>query len=435
MSIGSDQLAYQEEGRLTAQQSVSVVLIMVCLYMFLVIERPWESIRYLEGLRIERVYAILLIIVAILHHAFRVVPSPLNKWVYGLLTLHFVLAPFAFNTDYALDQGIEYAKMAVLYLLMLSIADDEITLKTIVKAYVFSTMLYVLHSFWEYTNGRHVWRMGISRMMGVDSTFNDPNSFGATVVLSLPFVYALLRSEQNRHLRKLYYLYGAFAILCVVLTGSRTSFVALLALCAIWVLVQKGKRKLLILCATIVAMTVVWHIMPEEKQERFRTLWDEEAGPKNARESAEGRIQGWKASWRMFQQRPFTGVGAGGKNYIGYRMTHHVDDGAPSPNQSHILYGEVLAELGLFGAVLFVGLMVSILRCCHRVRSRLSTGGCIDDTFSFYLAGAIIVALILLLVFGIGGHNFYRPLWLWLAAWSGGLLTVAACPASEQHVM
>jgi hypothetical protein len=411
---------YQQEGK----KPLSAVLIMACIYIFLVIERPWESIRYLEGLQIERVYAISLIIIAFLQHKFKIVSSPTNKWVYGLLALHFLLAPFAYNPEFAVDQGIEYAKMVVLYLLMLSVADDEESLKILVKAYGLSTMLYALHSLWEYNNGRHVWRMGISRMVGVDSTFNDPNSFGATIVLSLPFVYALLRSELNKHLRRAYYFYFALAVTCVVLTGSRTSFAALMVLCMIWVLIQKGKRKLLILVTALMTMAVVWNVMPEEKQERFRTLWDDEAGPANARESAEGRMVGWKVSWRMFKQQPMTGVGAGGKNYIGYRMSNLVDDGEPSPNQSHILYGEVLAELGLFGAGLFLGLIFSIWRCCRWARSYLRKNAD-DDPFLANLAGAILAALLLLLVFGIGGHNFYRPLWLWLAAWSGTLYMFA----------
>lgn len=411
---------YQEEGK----KPLSIVLIMVCIYIFLVIERPWESIRYLEGLQIERVYAILLIITAFLQHKFKIISSPTNKWVYGLLVLHFLLAPFAFNPEFAVDQGIEYAKMVVLYLLMLSVADDEESLKILVKAYVFSTMLYALHSLWEYHNGRHVYKMSISRMVGVDSTFNDPNSFGATIVLSLPFVYALLRSELSKQLRRFYYLYFALAVTCVVLTGSRTSFAALMVLSAVWVLIQKGKRKVVILITALMTMAVVWSVMPEEKQERFRTLWDDEAGPANARESADGRMAGWKASWRMFKQQPFTGVGAGGKNYIGYRLLHRVDDGEPSPNQSHFLYGEVLAELGLFGAALFLGLIFSIWRCCRWARSYLPKNPD-DDPFLANLAGAILAALLLLLVFGIGGHNFYRPLWLWLAAWSGTLCMLA----------
>jgi hypothetical protein len=408
-----------------SMKPLSAVLIMVCIYMFLVIERPWESVRYLQGIPVERVYAVLLIIAAFLQQKFKMVASPTNKWVYGLLALHFILAPFAYSAEYAVEQGIEYAKMVILYLLILSVADDEESLKILIKAYVFSTMFYALHSLWEYHNGRHVWRMGISRMIGADSTFSDPNSFGATIVLSLPFVYIMLRSELNKNMRRLYYLYFLLAVACVVLTGSRTSFAALLVLSAIWIVIQQGKRKLMIFAAAITAMALVWSVMPEEKRDRFRTLWDEDAGPANAKQSADGRMLGWKASWRMFTQQPFTGVGAGGKNYIGYRMTYRVDDGAPSTSQAHILYGEVLAEFGVMGAVLFTGLVVSIWRCCRLTRSRLLQLKA-DRPFAYNLSGAIMVTLVLLLVFGIGGHNFYRPLWLWLAAWSGSLIAIVS---------
>lgn len=413
----ASQINSHPEGK----KPVSVVLIMVCIYIFLVIERPWESIRYLEGIPIERAYAVLLIVVALLQHKFKLTPAPTNKWVYGLLGLHFILAPFAFNPGYAVEQGVEYAKMVVLYLLMLSVADDEDALKLLIKAYVFSTMLYVLHSFWEYTNGRHVWRMGIARMMGVDSTFNDPNSFGATIVLSLPFVYALLRSELNKHLRWVYYTYFGLAVICVVLTGSRTSFAALLVLCTVWVLIQQGKRKMLILVTTLLAMVVVWNVMPAEKQERFRTLWDDEAGPANAKASADGRLMGWKTSYSMFKKHPFTGVGAGSKNFIGYRMTYYSEDGEQASNQAHNVYGEVLAEFGLPGGIFFVGIIASIYGSCRKIINNTKHVD-EDNNYGYLLASSIIVVLILLLIFGIGGHNFYRPLWLWIAAWSSSII-------------
>lgn len=410
------------ENRLDTAKPMSAVLMMVCVYIFLVIERPWESIRYLEGIPIERVCAIAMILVAIFNQRFRIISAPTNKWVYSLLLLHFILAPFAFNTGFALEQGVEYAKMVVLYLLMLSVADDEESLKILVKAYVFSTMLYAVHSLWEYYNGRHVWRMGISRMIGADATFNDPNSFGASIVLSLPFVYALLRTELSNKLRKIYYAYFGIAVICVVLTGSRTSFVALISLCLLFVAVQKGKRLFVIAAVTLALTGIVWSVMPAEKQNRIRTLWDSEAGPENAQQSADGRMIGWKASWRMFKQTPFTGVGAGGKNYVGYRMDNQVDDGERSAHQSHILYGEVLAEFGIFGAFVFAGLIASVFKINNFLRRTVQNNQV--QTFSDILPNAILAGLLLLLVFGIGGHNFYRPLWLWLAAWSGVLLNL-----------
>lgn len=413
----SDNTTIIEE--MTTDKKTSIVLAMVCFYIFLFIERPWESIRHLQGWPIERTFAIIMLVVAFLHNKLKIISSPTNKWVYGLLAMHFILAPFAFNSGDAIDQGIEYAKMVVLYLLMLSAADDEESLKILIKAYIFSMFFYMLHSLWEYHNGRHQWRMGISRMIGVDSTFSDPNAFGGSIVLSLPFVYALLKTETTKWLKKLYIGYFMLGMICVVLTGSRSSFVAFLFLGLLWTIAQKGTRKFKVAALVIPLLFVVWGLMPAEKQDRIRTLWNPEAGPENAQSSAEGRVEGFKVSWKMFKQVPFTGVGAGGNNFVGYRIANKIDEeGHESATQAHNLYGQVLAEFGIPGTLLFLGLIASIFRCCITVRRRVSSN--ISNNYFYYLmAGAIGSSLVLLLFLGLGGHNFYRPLWLWLAAWSG----------------
>lgn len=399
----------------------SLTTMMVCFYIFLVIERPWESIDFLREVPIERIYAIIMIVIAIISGEFKIVRSPLNKWVYGMLALHFILAPFAYSVDYALDQGVEYAKMIALYLLMLSVADDEESLKFLIKAFIYSMLFYMLHSLWEYYNGRHVYRMGISRMIGVDATHNDPNAFGASVVLSLPFVYALLKTEIVPYLRKVYLGYFGLSLLCIILTGSRSAFIALIFLLLLWGYTQSGGKKVLMLIVVLFSLGAMWTAMPEEKKERMRTLWDEDAGPSNAHSSARGRLAGLKVSWEMFKREPFTGVGAGGQNFIYYRVAHSIDGpGSESAHQAHILYGEVLAEFGIMGAAFFAGMVLSILKCAIKVRNLnpFQEGG---SNFSYVFSGAVISCLLVLLLLGLGGHNFYRPMWLWLAAWIGAL--------------
>lgn len=410
------------------KRPVPATLAVLCIYLFLLTERPWESIRYLEGIPIERVFAAIMLLIALLAGTIKIAPSSTNKWVYSLLALHFIFIPFSFNYQFTIDQGYEYAKVVLVYMLMLAVAEDEFLLKILVKAFVFSMMFYMLHSLWEYHNGRHVWRMGIARMIGVDHTHSDPNAFGASVVLSLPFVYALLRNETKPRMRKLYVSYCALAVLCVVLTGSRSASIALVFLSILLGVAQKGWKKIWIMMVVVCSLAAVWVVMPEEKQERIRTLWDENAGPKGAHQSADGRVVGWKVSWEMFKQRPFTGVGPGGENYIGYRIKHNIDGiigGLPSPTQAHILYGEVLAELGILGALFFAGLVVSIWQNSKRAQKILHGHSGAEADFLNSLATAIVTSLLLLLLFGLSGHNFYRELWLWLAAWSGSLVLVA----------
>lgn len=412
----------------TINKSISVTLVMVCIYIFLLTERPWESVRFLHGIPIERPYAIIMILVALISSKFKVLTAPSSKWVYLLLALHVALIQFSFEPDSAIDQTIEYAKKVLLFVLILGVAEDEISLKVLIQAFLFSMLFYMLHSLLEYYNGRHVWRMGISRMVGVDLTHNDPNAFGASVVLSLPFVYALVKNEISPGLRKVYYGYCALAVLCVVATGSRSAFAAFVLLLMLWGVTQKGWKRMSMFFVVFMSLAAIWVAMPAEKQERIRTLWDKDSGPSNAYDSAKGRLVGWKVSWEMFKQKPFTGVGVGGANFVGYRMANDIDaivGSNPSPTQSHILYGQVLAQFGVPGALLFTGLIFSIWQSCRRAKKRLDVwyGG--KNNFLSALATAIVTSLLLLLFLGLAGHNFYRDLWLWLAAWSGSLLIIS----------
>ncbi len=51
------------------------------------------------------------------------------------------------------------------------------------RAFLAVMFVYMLHSLREYFNGRHVYRMSIDRMIGVDQAMSDPNSFGASIPL------------------------------------------------------------------------------------------------------------------------------------------------------------------------------------------------------------------------------------------------------------
>lgn len=411
-----------------AKNTASAPLVMVCIYIFLLTDRPWESIRYLEGIPIEFPFAVLMILVGLFTGKIRVITSSTNKWVYSLLCLHYLLIPFSFNSEFTMEQSYEYAKAILLYLLMLAVVEDEFSLQILVKAFIFSMMLYMLHSLWEYHNGRHEFRQGIARMIGVDETHNDPNAFGASVVLSLPFVYVLLRSEVKSFMRKLYFSYFALAVLCVILTGSRSASIAFVFLLLLWGVSRKGGKKIWIIMLVLLSLGVVWTAMPVDKQDRIRTLWDPDSGPKVAADSAQGRLDGWLVSWEMFKQNPISGVGPGGKNFVEYRIAHRIDDiigKPPSPSQSHNLYGQVLAEFGIPGAFLFIGLVFATWQNSRKALSILEGYSREESLFLCSLARAIMASLLLLLLLGFAGHNFYRGLWLWMAAWSGSLVLIA----------
>ena len=70
-------------------------------------------------------------------------------------------------------------------------------LKQFAYGFLFVMGLYMTHSLKEFVAGRHTYRMSIVRMIGVDTSLGDPNSFGASIVFALPFVTAIWNTTKS----------------------------------------------------------------------------------------------------------------------------------------------------------------------------------------------------------------------------------------------
>ena len=196
-------------------------------YMWLFIHRPFEVWPWLGAYHIERVY----MIVTILYWALVAPKTWLscrnNVPVFllaGTLLLASQTSPYA-NFAYVED----WFKILVFYFLVITTIRNERELRILVTAFVCFTALYELHSLREFLCGRYQYVMGVKRMVGVDATLSHPNSFGASVDYALPFLYPAWTLASKRW-QKLA-LTGIFGLgfTCVLLTGSRSSFLGLAA--------------------------------------------------------------------------------------------------------------------------------------------------------------------------------------------------------------
>jgi O-antigen ligase len=384
-------------------------------YLFLYVERPWEIWAWLAPFHIERIYMLLAMFFFVFWGEKKIRWGAHPVLILTFLFLHYALSPFAFSMSAALDQGFEYFKMAVFYFLLIWSIQDEIDLRRVIKACIWVMFIYLAHSSWEYHNGRHVWRMEISRMIGVDQFASDPNTFSGSIALSIPFLWFLWKTEEKNSSTWFYLIYAGLALVCVILTGSRSGFIVItlgVILALIW---NKGLiKKMIYLLSAVILSIGLWQFIPAEKQNRLKTIWNPESGPANAQESAEGRIEGLRAGLRMFSENPLTGVGAGGNNFMGYREAHL--DGIHL--QAHNLIGELLGEMGLLGTLLFLGQIIVVWRMSGTIRGPSFFGGGEGFPGSSHLGAACRQTLLLLLVSGFFGHNLYRINWLWVGGWA-----------------
>ncbi len=379
-------------------------------YMFLFIDRPFEVWPWLGDLHVERIYMLLTLAAWCLHPNKRFVPAGLHAAFAAFAVAVLICWGASPWSDQTQDRVEDWVKILVFYGLLVTTVFDERGLQRMTVGFITVMGLYLLHSFREFLGGRHTFRMGIARMIGVDGTLGDPNSFGASIVVALPFAVALWRNGFGGKLAK-YGLTGYFglSILCILLTGSRSSLLGLLAYAG-WLIIRSKKRWLWLAAFAVMAPTM-FVALPDSLQERFETIIDSDVGPANAKESGEGRIVGFLTGIELFGANPLTGIGPGA-----WRPATN------SKVESHNLYGQLLGETGLLGALSFGAILLAFFVTLRRVsRARRADPVCETDLV-YQVPIAVGAGVLLMLFLGNFGHNLFRFNWLWY----GGFLAVAA---------
>src|SRR5438270_797743 len=177
----------------------------------------------------------------------------------------------------------------------------------------------------------------------------------AVLVYALPFVVPFWVCNPSRTLRWFLAGYVALSVICVGLTGSRSSFIGLLLCAAVIILRSRWRWALLVL--SVLAAPAMWAALPPSLQNRFETIIHPEVGPANAIESGEGRLVGLQKGFELFADNPLTGVGPGAwRPATGLAI------------ESHNLYGQLLGEMGALGAATFAAVVVSFWGNLRAVR-------------------------------------------------------------------
>ncbi|WP_439632098.1 O-antigen ligase family protein [Gemmata sp.] len=378
-------------------------------YMFLFIDRPFEVWQWLGDLHVERVYMVFTMAAWAAYPHKRWLPNVQQAAYAGFaasVALCWLMSPWSDKGQPIVE---DWFKIVVFYYLLVTTVHDEKGLRNIAVGFVAVMGLYLLHSFREYLGGRHTYRMGISRMMGVDGTLGDPNSFGASIVYALPIVAAVWAAGiGGKRGRLLMAGYVGLSCLCILLTGSRGSLIGLVVWFAI--VIWGTKYRVKALAAFAVAAPIAFVALPDSLQNRFETIINPEVGPKNAQESGEGRIYGFFTGFELWAANPLSGVGPGAWRPA---TRQHIE--------SHNLYGQLVGEMGGLGFFSFGFLMWCFwtnLRAMKRLRRNYPEW---QNDLVFTLPSAIGVSLFLLLFMGNFGHNLFRFTWLWY----GGFLIIA----------
>jgi O-antigen ligase len=207
----------------------------------------------------------------------------------------------------------------------------------------------------------------------------------------------------------------AAAVLCligVLFSLSRAGMLALVMVALAMVLVADRRRgRAAVVALAVIAIVGAWavSIAPPGERERITRV-----------EGGAGRIDLWTVAWRMVEDRPLTGVGAG--NFPVSSPRYLLEPGAimrdefivTTPKQAHNIYLQALSELGLPGLVLFLSIILFALGCSVRAARAFGNAG--DGRLEALAWGFTLGAFGVLVADFFHPEQFSKQLWLLLAA-------------------
>lgn len=185
--------------------------------------------------------------------------------------------------------------------------------------------------------------------------FGIPNSLAALLLLLLPASLALtFRRGAPAVQRVLFGYLGAVYAFGLVLTISRGAWLALAAMLSLWPWFALRRRRAVrigaVALAALVCLAAGWGL--------YRTLPGvEQRFVQMAQESGEWtRPIMWRGAWKLFQEQPWVGTGAGSYNVLfeKYRPENYQME----PQWAHNDYLNTLSDYGALGFALSFGVLV-----------------------------------------------------------------------------
>lgn len=247
-----------------------------------------------------------------------------------------------------------------------------------------------------------------ARISGADQNANE---LASTLVAALVLACGLGLVSKSPVMRLAYFGAAGFCTLGVFLTVSRSGLVALFVAAAAAVVFSGRWRPKAASVAVMAVLATVFYfaaLAPPEARERVTTS-----------EGGTGREDLWTVAWRMVEQEPLHGVGAG--NFQTASIHYLLAPGAlrrddfivDTPKVAHNVFLGTLAELGVIGLGLFLALISTLLALSLRAIRIFERVG---DVRMEIVARAHLVAL-----FGFMASLFFasdeykKQLWLLLS--------------------
>lgn len=304
-------------------------------YLLIDLGRPQDTISFIKYLKLGALLLVALIYFSFtLRHLidFRIKQL---KYINLFILLTSFYIPFAYNKFWAFSTT---QTMLMLLPFLFSLAACLCNIKRLRVFIFFSILLAAYQGQYAIFHGGH----------GTGSQFWDENDLSLYLNIWIPFCYFFFLSENKMHTKILLIVGLIICLAGVVVSFSRGGFVGLISmLFVVWLV---SPRKILNLSIVTIILIIGLQFVSDEYKSEMGTVTDTQDNTANE------RIESWRAGWRMFLDNP---LGVGGNNFQFQFPKYQGDSFHRSMygRVAHSLWFTLIPELGIFGIILYFSLL------------------------------------------------------------------------------
>jgi len=215
--------------------------------------------------------------------------------------------------------------------------------------------------------------------------YNDHTAYGAVLALLLPISFGIfLKSKFSKTIKLFMLIASALILLGIFLSFSRATWMSVaLSLIFLIIVVYKIKLRYLFLGSLFVIglaylnMDTILRKLEKNRQDSSAHFVEHVRSITNISTDASNleRINRWKSSIRMFKDYPFFGTGSGTYQflYAPYQKSKDrtiISTNAGDLGNAHSEYLTPLSERGVFGLLIFIGIIISVFTTGIRTYNR-----------------------------------------------------------------
>lgn len=335
----------------------------LCLFAF---SMPWSETGFAtSGVDFSHWFALAALALVIFRKGF---PSPAR----GVADLHYWMLAFAgwsiaslfwtVDRDSTVARTGTYLQLLLFTWVVWTLCTTESRIAAVLRSYVLGTSVLAVGIIENVLAGRTM-----DQIKGLAGTGSDrytvsgvnPNDLGLMLALSIPMaLYLLARRSGRQWTTVLLWAQLLLAGTGILLSGSRGAALAASGgLFMLPMVLGRLSRLQKALMAVVVAGTVVgaMSLVPPETWGRFMDL-----GKDLTEGTMTHRTQIWAASTVLFREHPLAGVGSGAHPVA-------VTSLIGRPLVAHNTFMSALAELGVVGELLLLGMLTTAFHCAWKM--------------------------------------------------------------------